>query len=181
MTNLNSYYEQQAGTGIAIYPGAQYQRGRGFFGRFFRGSLLPLLQSLGQKLLSVGVDVADDVVNKDVDPLTSLKKRGKAVAKEAANDVISTARSKLDAMKKSQAGSGKSIKGRSKTKSVSRKSAVTKKTSNSKTSTKKKPRKTKKTVAKTKPRTERKTSATKARPNSNTKPGKSRALSFLDY
>lgn len=99
MTNLNAYYTQQAGTGIAFYPGVRYQRGHGFFGRFFKGNLLPLLQSLGHKLLSTGVDVADDVINNDIDPMTSLKRRGRAVAKDSANEFISKARGKLTQMK----------------------------------------------------------------------------------
>lgn len=114
MVNLNEYYTQQAGSGVAFYPGFRYQKGHGFFGRFFKGNLLPLLQSLGHKLLSTGVDVADDVINKDIDPMTAIKTRGKAAAKGAARDMISTARAKLNGG--TQLGSGKrkrrkSIKG----------------------------------------------------------------------
>lgn len=133
MVNLNEYYSQQAGTGIAFYPGVRYQKGHGFFGRFFKGNLLPLLQSLGHKLLSTGVDVADDVINNDIDPMTSLRKRGKIAAKGAANELISSARSKLSAM--NQTGSGKrkrkkkSIKGASAEKSLISKGAFVKKTS----------------------------------------------------
>jgi hypothetical protein len=114
MVNLNEYYTQQAGSGVAFYPGFRYQKGHGFFGRFFKGNLLPLLQSLGHKLLSTGVDVADDVINNDIDPMTAIKTRGKAAAKGAARDMISTARAKLNGG--TQLGSGKrkrrkSIKG----------------------------------------------------------------------
>lgn len=156
MADLNTYYTQQAGTGVAFYPGVRYQRGHGFFGRFFKGSLLPLLQSLGHKLLSTGVNVADDVVNRGIDPATSFKDRGRTAVKSVANDMISQARTKLDSM--NQSGSGKSIKGHRKTKTTSRKSAVTKrtltkkpkKTRKSKSSTSNPKRKTTKTTKKTK-------------------------------
>lgn len=153
MTNLNAYYSQQAGTGIAFYPGVRYQRGHGFFGRFFKGSLLPLLQSLGHKLLSTGVDVADDVVNKDMDPVASLKMRGRVAAKDTANELISSARAKLNSAKQSGAGvkrkrKRKSIKGGSKKRRVISKKTVSKKTSkvlsnDSSRSTKPKPKKKK--------------------------------------
>lgn len=135
MTGLNDYYSQQAGTGIAFYPGVRYQRGHGFFGRFFKGSLLPLLQSLGHKLLSTGVDVADDVINKDMDPMASLKMRGRVAAKDTANGMISSARTKLNGMKQSGGGvkrkrKRKSIKGGPKKRPAISKKAVTKKTSN---------------------------------------------------
>jgi hypothetical protein len=149
MMDFNAYYTQQAGTGIAFYPGIRYQRGHGFFGRFFKGSLLPLLQSLGHKLLSTGVDVADDVVNRGIDPTTSFKARGHTAMKSAANDMISQARTKLGTMK--QNGSGKSIKGRRKAKSTSYKSATLKSTRKSKTPAKpKKKNKSTKTTKNTK-------------------------------
>lgn len=164
MTNLNAYYTQQAGTGIAFYPGVRYQRGHGFFGRFFKGNLLPLLQSLGHKLLSTGVDVADDVINNDIDPMTSLKRRGRAVAKDSANEFISKARGKLTQMKQSGAGrrKRKSIKGPAKKKRrVSSKKKVAKETSKRKTKKKsaKKPAKPK--HQKKKKRVSSKTSAPK--------------------
>jgi hypothetical protein len=168
MTNLDAYYAQQAGTGIAFYPGVRYQRGHGFFGRFFKGNLLPLLQSLGHKLLSTGVDVADDVINNDVDPMTSLKRRGRAVAKDSANEFIAKARDKLTKMKQSGAGrkKRKSIKGPAKKKKrVSSKKKVAKETSK---------RKTKKKTAKnpTKPKLQKKKKKVSS---------KAGAPKFLDY
>lgn len=161
MTNLNEYYQQQAGTGIAVYPGVRYQRGRGFFGRFFKGSLLPLLQSLGHKMLSTGIDVADDVVNNNMDPLTALKSRGRTAMKDAANEIIHTARSKIGAIKQDGSGRRKSIKGRRKTKRLTSKPAVVKKTSRSKKVSKKK------SVA-SKPK--RKTTSTKRKIKTKAKP-----------
>lgn len=131
MPNLTAYYTQQAGSGISFYPGVRYQRGHGFFGRFFKGSLLPLLQSLGHKMLSTGVEVADDVLNKDVDPLSALKYRGKIAARDTANKLISRARSRLADTK--QSGSGKrkrkSIKGCRKKKRLISKTGAIKNTS----------------------------------------------------
>ena len=142
MPYLDSYYNQQAGTGIAFYPGIRYQRGQGFFGRFFKGSLLPLLQSLGHKLLATGVDVADDVVNNNLDPMASLKIRGTVAAKETANDLISTAKKRLSEMK--QTGGSKkrrkSIKAATTKKRVISKRAFGKKTSKKSSSAKKKPK-----------------------------------------
>lgn len=162
MVDLDAYYGQQAGTGVAMYPSMPHQRGRGFFGRFFKGSLLPLLQSLGHKILSTGVDVADDVVNNNIDPMTALKTRGRIAAKEAANSAISTARSRLGAMKQSGTGKRrrKSIKGCAKPKSVITKSAVTKSTSRAKKSITK--NKTK-TQTKTKRKTKSKRASNKLR------------------
>ena len=157
MTNLNEYYAQQAGTGIAIYPGVRYQRGHGFFGRFFKGTLLPLLQSLGHKLLSTGVDVADDIVNNDMDPMTALKNRGRVAVKSAANDIISTARTKLDTMK--QKGSGKRSSKRKSIKAPAKKKkrVISKKVSVKRTSKKKKIQKKKKRAPTRKSTTKEKT------------------------
>ena len=136
MTNLDVYYSQQAGTGIAFYPGVRYQKGHGFFGRFFQRSLLPLIKSLGHKLLSTGVDVADDVINNDLDPMSSLRRRGKAVVKDTASNWISSARKKLDETKQDGTGKrkrkrkGKSIKAARKPK----KRVISKKVSARKTS-----------------------------------------------
>lgn len=166
MPNLDAYYTQQAGTGIAFYPGIRYQRGHGFFGRFFRGSLLPLLQSLGHRLLSTGVAVADDVVNNNLDPMASLKSRGKAAVKDTANDFISSARKKIMDMKQTGGGKRKrkSIKAASSKKRVITKSAFAKKTSKKSPSMKKKKsRKSKRAPPKRKSKrsTKKRTSSTK--------------------
>ena len=162
MPNLDAYYTQQAGTGIAFYPGIRYQRGQGFFGRFFKGSLLPLLQSLGHKLLTTGVEVADDVVNNNLDPMASLKMRGKVAAKETANDLISSARKKLGEMK--QTGGGKrrrkSIKAATMKKRVISKRAFAKKTSKKSSPAKKKPKSKRSTKKKSKQASKKKSKRT---------------------
>lgn len=162
MTNLEEYYKRQAGTGISVYPGVRYQRGHGFFGRFTKGTLLPLLSSLGHKFLSTGVDVASDIVNNRADPLTSIKTRGVAAAKDMANEVISTAKSRLSGSSQ-QSGTGykKTIKGVRK-----RKTATSKSASVSSTSAKRKKRTVKKKPAKstTKKRKTRTTKTVKRKP-----------------
>lgn len=65
-----TYYTQQAGTGIGlVYKGAPFQRGHGigsFLGGLFR-SILPLLKSgakfVGKEALNAGAGVLSDIVN----------------------------------------------------------------------------------------------------------------------
>lgn len=192
MADLNSYYQQQANTGVALYPSSHYQRGRGFFGRFFKGSLLPLLQSLGHKILSTGVDVADDVVNNDMDPMASLKLRGRAAAKAAANDVISTARSKLGGLKQIGSGPRKSIKGRClPIKGVSSRSAPSKTTSKARkvikdkktdpTESKRKASKKKSKSSKKKPKEPKTVKKTRSAPKSSSKSKSNSVPKFLEF
>lgn len=175
MTGLDSYYSQQAGSGVSIYHGVRYQRGHGFFGRFFKGSLLPLLQSVGHKLLSTGVDVADDVVNRSMDPMESLKMRGRVAAKDTVNDLITRARTKLSAVPQAGGGRRKSIKGVAKKK----RRTIKKKTSVKKTSrkrTKKGKRKSAKKASKKRSKKPSKKTA-KKRQTKRKKP----VPGFLDY
>lgn len=58
-----SYYQNQAGSGIAGFSGVRYQRGHGFFGKLFSGGVLPLLRYLGRQALSTGAEVAGDVLD----------------------------------------------------------------------------------------------------------------------
>ena len=142
MNDLEDYYTRQAGTGIVFYNGIRNQRGQGFFGQFFKGTLLPLLKSVGHRLLSTGVDVADDVINNDVDPMTALKSRGRVAVRSTANDLISRARSGLDTMK--QNGSGRRRKRMKSIKSIkgsgirTRRTVKTKRRSKKRTSPKRK-------------------------------------------
>lgn len=105
MSDFDKYYLEQAGSGIAFYPGIRYQKGHGVFGRLFGRvlpALLPVLKSIGRTVLGTGLDVADDVVNGNSDLKTSIKRRGMAAMKDTAQGLISNARSKL-----AQSGSGK--------------------------------------------------------------------------
>lgn len=60
---MESYYLEQAGNGTAIqsYGGARYQRGGGFFSRLFTSKVLPILRYLGDKALTTGRAILDDV------------------------------------------------------------------------------------------------------------------------
>lgn len=174
MTNLDEYYRRQAGTGIAVYPGIRYQRGHGFFGRFFHGNLLPALQTLGHQVLSTGVNVANDIVNNNANPLESLKTHGKSAAKKLANDIISATKTKFSKSNTDQGGSGykRSIKASKKRKSTSVKKTTTKKTSmlKKKKPTKKKKQSSSSRIKKTTIRKKKKTAtSSRKKPKSSTR------------
>lgn len=105
MSDFEKYYLEQAGSGIAFYPGIRYQKGHGVFGRLFGRvlpALLPVLKSIGRTVLGTGLDVAEDVVKGKSDLKTSIKTRGMAAVKDTAQGLISNARTKL-----AQSGSGR--------------------------------------------------------------------------
>ena len=81
----DDYYKNQAGNGMTFYRGQRYQRGRGWFGRLYSGTVLPLLRYLGKKALSTGVDVVKDVVGGQ-NFKSSVKKRTRKAAVDAVND-----------------------------------------------------------------------------------------------
>ena len=63
------YYEEQAGSGLSYFSGAEYQKGRGigsFLFKLFRTALLPALKNtgkfLGKQALHTGIDLAKDVL-----------------------------------------------------------------------------------------------------------------------
>jgi len=60
---MDKYYENQAGTGIAIYKGSQIQKGHGFLGRFFKGTLLPLLKIALPHVTSSAISSAGEIAN----------------------------------------------------------------------------------------------------------------------
>lgn len=87
---MNEYYTNQAGSGIATFTGQRYQKGHGMLGRFFSGSVMPLLKKvlpfLGKQALSVGADFANEF-NKGGNfknaASKSLKRGGIAMAEQA--------------------------------------------------------------------------------------------------
>lgn len=104
MSDLEKYYLEQAGSGIAFYPGVRYQRGHGVLGRLFGRILpavLPILKSIGRTVLGTGLDVADDVVSGKSDFSTAIKTHGISAARNTAKGLISKGREKL-----AQSGSG---------------------------------------------------------------------------
>lgn len=62
---MNSYYTNQAGSGLGGFAGHRYQRGDGFFGRLISGTVLPLIRKalpfLGKTALNTGVDIVRDL------------------------------------------------------------------------------------------------------------------------
>ena len=89
------YYAKQSGGGSDILPHFRPQRGRGIFGKLFRGFVLPTLGKVGnvlkreapKRLLSLGRDVVGDVVDgKSLG--SSLKSRGLSHLEKAAGDIL---------------------------------------------------------------------------------------------
>jgi hypothetical protein len=80
-----NYYVNQAGSGISSFQGTRFQRGRGFFSNIFKNAIVPLVKFLGPKVLKTGFDIVNDVSRGE--PIVSaVKKRGKRVAQELADD-----------------------------------------------------------------------------------------------
>ena len=105
---MDSYYVNQAGSGISGFAGVRYQRGDGFLGRLWTGGILPIIKKalplfsdigkqVGKRALSTGLDIAQDVLDEDdVNMATikeSAKKRLKQGAKAAGKDTIAHIRS----------------------------------------------------------------------------------------
>lgn len=57
-----NYYVNQAGSGIAGFAGTRDERGRGFFGKLFSSTILPILKYFDKSALTTGVNVAEDVL-----------------------------------------------------------------------------------------------------------------------
>ena len=140
MSDFEKYYLEQAGSGIAFYPGIRYQKGHGVLGRLFGRVLpavLPILKSIGRTVLGTGLDVADDVVSGKSDFQTSIKTRGAAAAQNTARELISKGREKL-----AQSGTGSRRRKR-----TSRKMPLFTIKAGGALSTRKRRRKTRKTTA----------------------------------
>ena len=89
-----SFYNHQSG-GSVILPHFRPQRGRGIFGKLFRGFVLPTLgktanvlkREAPKRLLSLGRDIVEDVAEGKSFG-SSLKRRGLGQLKRAAGDVL---------------------------------------------------------------------------------------------
>src|SRR5258705_10644126 len=91
--NYHRFYTHQAGHGLPIYSGSDYQRGHGLgslFGSLARAAI-PLLKDgakyVGKKLLSTGMSVADDMVSGE-SLRGSLKRRGVDAVDSVRSDAI---------------------------------------------------------------------------------------------
>lgn len=86
------YYAEQAGDGISAYGGLRYQnlKGKGFLGRFFKGTIMPLLGKASSYLFGKAkegvVPFLQDIKEGD-DWKTVLKKGGRRAAKSVLMDV----------------------------------------------------------------------------------------------
>lgn len=89
---MESYYVNQAGSGIVPYAGMRFQKGRGFFGRLFTGTVFPLIKQilpyLGKKALDTGLSVANDVVNRRGNFRDALKSNLKKTAFNIADEAL---------------------------------------------------------------------------------------------
>lgn len=105
---MDSYYVNQAGSGISGFAGVRYQRGDGFLGRLWTGGILPIIKKalplfsnigrqVGKRAVATGLDIAQDVLDEeDINMKTikeSAKKRLKQGAKAAGKDTIAHIRS----------------------------------------------------------------------------------------
>ena len=97
------YYVTQAGSGISGFAGDPYQRGSGFFGRFFSSKVTPFLQLLGRHALRAGSDVAQDILSGE-NVKTSAKRRLREGAKALTTDALDKVKDILDS--REQSGSG---------------------------------------------------------------------------
>ena len=97
---INEYYRNQAGSGLAGFQGYQYQRGHGFFSTIFQSILKPLGLYLGKQALATGIGVGSDILQGQ-NFKESLKKNAKITSNNMLNDGIARAQ------KFAQTGSGK--------------------------------------------------------------------------
>ena len=135
MNEYAEYYKNQAGTGMTVYEGNQYQRGHGFFGTLFSTIIKPLLKYLGRESLKTGVNVGTDLLAGD-DFKESFKKNMKLTGNRILDDGTIKMKNFV------QKGKGRRRKRRSKKKNKSKKSKK-------KLNILKKPRKTKSVKKKT--------------------------------
>ncbi|XP_053200532.1 uncharacterized protein F54H12.2-like [Panonychus citri] len=78
---METYYLNQAGTGLPlqIFAGTRYQRGNGFFGRFFMSKIMPILRYLGEQALSTGQAILSDTKKSAKDRLKIKNEDGKDI------------------------------------------------------------------------------------------------------
>lgn len=88
---MESYYYNQAGSGIGGFSGLRYQKGNGFFGRLISGTVLPLLKKvlpfLGKTAMETGVNIAKDV-SEGKRFKESFKERAKASGKKISDAAL---------------------------------------------------------------------------------------------
>ena len=83
---MENFYEEQAGSGIAYYSGNQFQKGSGFLGRFFKGTIFPLIKRALPYITGVALDSAGDIA-KRVREGESLKSAARTTLKRTAGAI----------------------------------------------------------------------------------------------
>lgn len=112
MNEYDSYYFNQAGSGLAGFRGVRYQRGHGFFGRLLSGAIYPALRFLGKNFLKTGMNVASDVFNSNDFSSSALKKIAKQNLKNSSMNMMDEA---VAGIKRKMKGDGRRRKKQKKT------------------------------------------------------------------
>jgi hypothetical protein len=104
MNPYNNYYLNQVGSGLPGFQGVRYQRGGGFFGRLFSGTIFPflkqLLPELGKRALPSVAGLGQDILSGENVKESALK-RLKTMGHDIADETIDQVKTRL------QRGSGK--------------------------------------------------------------------------
>ncbi|MDI9311994.1 MAG: hypothetical protein QM535_17405 [Limnohabitans sp.] len=99
MSDFESYYITQAGSGLSGFRGVRYQRGYGFFGRLLSGAVYPMLRFLGKNLLKTGANVANDLLESgdfSKDNFKNVAMRNvKSRSKEAFDEAVDSIKKKI--------------------------------------------------------------------------------------
>ena len=99
---FNDYYLKQAGSGISVSAGHRYHTGSEFFAKILK-HLKPALKYIGRKGLDTMANIGSDVLNGQ-----DLKKAGENQLLNTARDMLTDARTSVEAYKKKrQTGGGR--------------------------------------------------------------------------
>lgn len=91
---MESYYLNQAGSGLGGFAGYRYQKGDGFFGRLISGTVLPLIKKALPFLARTGFDKGIDMM-RDVSEGHNFKESFKKRMKEAGEELTDKAIGKV--------------------------------------------------------------------------------------
>ncbi len=98
MNPYNNYYLNQVGSGLPGFHGVRYQRGGGFFGRLFSGTIFPFLKQLlleiGKRALPSVAGLGQDILAGDNVKESALK-RFKKMGHDIADETLEQVKSRL--------------------------------------------------------------------------------------
>lgn len=93
MNPYETYYLNQAGSGMATYTGVRYQKRNGFFGRLISGFAMPLLKYFGKRGLEAAGNVVSEIKqNPDMKMKDILKSTAKRSLSQITDDGASRAK-----------------------------------------------------------------------------------------